>query len=255
MSAQGPALELFLTAWEQLARARQGELGSLGLRQSVQDTGRGYLGERLQPGDGSWVPELVFEPEFARWLGRTPGDEIVARIFGGEDPPSVVGLFVGPDDISNTGGSLLLAPELSELMTQIAERSLIFRTGFVCSEAGVVESIALGFDGVFFHSRFCDKFELQYCVEICRDASRNLIVVVDDAAALELTLATDAPYVGFWCYHPVTFSARLNLAVELLPRIPATCRSLVMAPRLSETEARALALQGAAGFVVDASPF
>lgn len=235
----GTSLDFLCSAWHAAAAARA-------LRPVVPPKkDRPFLGACLSRGSLTAIPELVLDPEF-RALLRRNDPAVLLSAWAETDVPPAVSLFLAPEDVQQG----VLCSEIAEFMAEMRGKSQVLRSGFVSSEAGVLETAALGFDGLLFHVCNQDRYELQYCVEVCRDHGLSMIAVVNSAERLATVIATDVPYVGFWCYGSTDFSDHFSMAVDLIPRVPSSCLSFLIAPTLLPAQLEAAQTLGVAGVFV-----
>lgn len=105
----------------------------------------------------------------------------------------------------------------------------VFRSGFLSSEAEILESALLGFDGIVWHISNKDHFQIQYGIEIGRDLKMNIIPVAKNDHELDLLLQTDAPYIGIWGLESDEQKFNLPWLQKMSVKIPSNCIKFVVA--------------------------
>ena len=191
-----------------------------------------FLGEKLPGGEATHIVELCTETELASLIERPT-----------EAKGPLLSILTGPED-----GLIALGDPSQPLpRAKYGNQVFLLRNGFFQSEFDVLESAALGYDGICIHAQGLDHYEIQYLTELCRDFRLSLVVWVDSEETVDTALQTDAPYLGINAMHAEDFSDNTIQLTRLAQRIPSTCTRLAW---LRQTpDKRTLATAGIRGFV------
>ncbi len=129
----------------------------------------------------------------------------------------------------------------------------VFRSGFLSSEAEILESALLGFDGIVWHIANKDHFQIQYGIEIGRDLKMNVIPVAKNDHELDLLLQTDAPYIGIWALENDEQKFNMPWLQKMSVKIPSNCLKFVVAAnsvhKLAEAHNAAISQWGYRGIL------
>lgn len=107
---------------------------------------------------------------------------------------------------------------------------LLMRGGFLGTEFDVLESVVMGFRGVFLWARGRDVFTLQLLTEVCRDFKMCLIWMVESEDSLARVLETDAPFVCLSALEPTRLERNLPFLQKAFPKIPRTTARMAWVP-------------------------
>jgi hypothetical protein len=110
------------------------------------------------------------------------------------------------------------------------------RTGFLSTEFDVLETVALGFQGLCIHARVLDVYEIQLLTEICRDFRITLVAIADSQETLARVLESDCPYAGLWGYDSKSFAPNFSIVSKLSSKVPSSCYRIAFLPSQPEPQ-------------------
>jgi hypothetical protein len=175
------------------------------------------------------IPEFVFDCDFQVPLKRAPRKATALPENG------ACALFLPPEQ-----GLFSLEEESSrtwkEFLNGLSSTQICLRTGFLSTEFDVLETVALGFQGLCVHARVLDVYEIQLLTEICRDYRITLVAIADSQEALARVLESDCPYAGLWGYDSKSFAPSFSLVSKLSSKVPSTCYRMAFLPSEPEPQ-------------------